>query len=101
VAVWIIRQKFTQKGRQHLASLPARMREIYAQLEQQGFSIHGVYLTMGESDLLVILESPSDDDALGVVLGANMRGMVETKSTRAFTLDEFERAATHVASRIT
>lgn len=81
--------RFTDEGVRGVKDLPARTREIVHQFEDQGFQVHGVYFTLGEYDLVSIIEAPSEVDEVLAVLQLNRQGFVRTSTLRAFTLEEF------------
>lgn len=85
--------QFTDDGVRLMKDLPSRTLEIVHKLEDQGFTIHGTYFTLGEFDLVSIIEAPSEEDQVKAVLTLNQLGFVRTHTMRAFTMDEFARFA--------
>lgn len=85
--------RFTDEGVRVMKDLPSRTLEIVHKLEDQGFAIHGTYFTLGEYDLVSIIEAPSEVDQAKAVLILNQLGFIRTHTMRAFTMDEFTQFA--------
>ena len=49
----------------------------------------GLYVTMGEYDVVAVTEGPSDEVASAVALSIASKGNVKTTTMRAFTESEF------------
>ncbi len=80
---------FTDAGLRSVRESPARTLEVVHWLEDQGFSVHGVYYTMGQYDLVAIIEAPDDESQLRAVLALNQQGFFRTSTLKAYSLDEF------------
>lgn len=81
--------QFTDQGQRAIKESPARAREIVHWLEDHGFTVHGLYYTLGEYDLVSIVEAPSDEAQIHAVLALNQQGFVRTSTMKAYTVDEF------------
>ena len=55
-----------------------------------GITIKDIYITSGDSDILMILEAPDEDRIAQFALVVGSRGNVRTSSCRAFTEAESE-----------
>lgn len=82
--------KWTEQGIKNVKDAPARIEANIKAAEQMGGKISGVYITMGDYDLVAISEWPSDEVASAVILMQAVQGNVKTKSMKAFTVDEFK-----------
>jgi uncharacterized protein with GYD domain len=51
------------------------------------------YLTMGQYDMVVIVEAPDDAAMAKLAMAQSMRGTFHTETMRAFTESEFEKIA--------
>jgi len=80
---------WTEAGIKNIKSLPERIENSIKAAEQFGGKIHGVYVTMGQYDLVSIGEWPSDEAASTTALAIASRGNVRSVSMRAFTPAEF------------
>ena len=54
-----------------------------------GAEMTDLYLTMGEYDLVAIVEAPSDDAVAKFALALGSLGNVRTKTLKAFSEDQF------------
>ncbi|MEZ4569234.1 MAG: GYD domain-containing protein [Thermomicrobiales bacterium] len=68
---------FTESGLRAIRDSPARTREVVHWLEDQGFEIHGIYYTMGQYDLVCIIESPDEKSAAARGYGLESAGAVQ------------------------
>lgn len=82
--------KWTDQGIKNVKDSPARIEANTKAAEQMGGKVLGVYITMGDYDLVAISEWPNDEAASAVVLSQATQGNVKTKSMKAFTVDEFK-----------
>ena len=82
---------WTDQGIRNVKESPNRLRESEPQLQQFGVRLVAFYLTMGDHDIVTILEAPDDEAAARALLGLGMQGNVRTKTLKAFSRDEYER----------
>ena len=80
---------FTESGLKAVHEAPARTREIVHWLEDQGFEVKSAYFTMGQYDLICVIESPDEHAQIRAVLALNQQGLFRTTSLRAYSVDEF------------
>jgi uncharacterized protein with GYD domain len=80
---------FTEAGLRGIRESPARTREIVHWLEDQGFDVRGVYYTLGQYDLVSIVEAPDEEAQIRAVLSLNQQGFVRTATMKAFSVEEF------------
>jgi uncharacterized protein with GYD domain len=81
--------KWTQEGIQNIKGLPDRFQAAGKLIEAHGGKITGAYITMGEYDMVVVSEGPTDEDASACSLAIAAGGHVRTTTMRAFTAPEF------------
>lgn len=81
--------KWTEQGIKDVKNAPARIEAAHKLVESLGGKILGVYITMGEYDLVAITEGPSDEVAAASALALAAKGTVKTTTCRAFTPAEF------------
>ena len=84
--------KLTEQGRQNIKTLADRMDQAKSEADQRGFKILGQYVTMGEYDLVTVVEAPDDIAAARAAAGILARGNVTSATMRAFTPEEFRQA---------
>lgn len=58
-----------------------------------GCEVKASYLTMGQYDMVAIVEAPDDVAMAKLALATGMRGTFHTETMRALTESEFERIA--------
>jgi len=84
----IVLMSFTDKGVVDIKNSPRRIAEATRLWESMGGKVLGVYLTMGEYDLVAIGEGPDEQTAAKFALALSAAGTVRTTSLPAFGLDE-------------
>ena len=83
--------RYTQQGMQTIKEAPARLDATKQAAQSLGIQIKGWYLTMGQYDLVTIVEAPDDETVAKIALTVGMRGNVRTETLRAFTEEETRR----------
>jgi uncharacterized protein with GYD domain len=81
--------KWTDQGVKDIKNAPARFEATNKLTESMGVKILGLYVTMGEYDVVVVRECPSDEVASADALSVASKGNVNTVTMRAFTQAEF------------
>ena len=64
-----------------------------------GVEIKEVYLTSGENDLLIFLDTPNGDNVAKFALALGAQGNVRTRTARAWPQSEFQKA--HIRASMT
>lgn len=88
--IYITLYNWTEQGIHNVKDAPARIREACQGADSGGGRVLGVFLTMGQYDLVAISEVPDDETYAASLLAQGMRGNVRSTSLRAFTEEEFE-----------
>jgi uncharacterized protein with GYD domain len=79
---------FTDQGIRNIRDLPQSAAAADQRLAAAGISIQR-FFTLGQYDVVVILEAP-DDEAMAVgLLSIGIQGNIRTTTLKAFTQDEF------------
>ncbi len=81
--------KWTEQGAKDIKNAPARFQASKKLVESMGGKILGLYVTMGEYDVVGVTEGPSDEAAAAAALSIASKGNVKTTTMRAFTESEF------------
>ena len=81
--------KWTEQGIKNVKGAPERMKAAIETAEAAGGKILGLYVTLGEYDLVAISEWPSDEAGMVMLLAQGALGNVRTTTLKAFTLAEF------------
>jgi uncharacterized protein with GYD domain len=81
--------KWTEQGIKNVKGAPARIKEHIKTTEKMGGKVLGVYITMGEYDLVAISEWPNDEAGTAMALAQASQGNVRSTTLKAFTPEEF------------
>jgi uncharacterized protein with GYD domain len=87
----IVLMKFTDKGVVDINNSPRRIAEAMKLWDSMGGRTIGVYLTMGDYDLVAIGEGPDEQTAAKFALALSAAGTVRTTTLPAFGLDDARR----------
>ena len=86
---YVCLMKYTQQGLASIKDSPERMRQGRALAEQLGAKVVGVWVTMGQYDLVAVGDFPNDQAVATWSLMMGRSGNVTTESMRALSEDEF------------
>jgi len=81
--------KWTAQGVKDVKGVPARFAAFKKLAEAAGCKTTGLYITMGEYDVVAITEVPSDELAAAAALTVASKGNTTSTTMRAFTESEF------------
>ena len=87
---YITLMKWTSQGRMGLPAWRDRVEEGEQMIEEAGGKLVGVWVTLGQYDVVEVFEAPSDEVALEIITKLQRAGAAETETLRAFTRDEAE-----------
>jgi uncharacterized protein with GYD domain len=79
---------WTEQGIANFKDTVDRYEASQQQFEQLGVRIVDVYWTLGEHDIVSVLEAPDDETATAALMALGSQGQVRTKTMRAFSRDE-------------
>lgn len=88
---FVLSINWTEKGIQAVKDVPKRTRAAREVAQKLGVEIKQIFLTSGESDLLVLVETASGDNVAKFALALGSLGNVRTKTARAWTEAEMEK----------
>ena len=91
MAAYISLLKFTQKGMENIRESPARLAAAAKVFEEHGGRLKDAWYTMGQYDIVVVTEFPSDEVATRAMLATVSHGNVQGETLRGFTADEFKK----------
>ena len=75
-----------------VTEMPARAQPIQQQLMQLGIRVHSQFFTLGQYDLVMVVEAPNQDAVLKLSLSQAALGYARAETLPAFTFSEFNRA---------
>jgi uncharacterized protein with GYD domain len=90
VPLYITLMKWTSQGRAGLPAWRDRVEEGERMIQESGGTLVGVYVTLGQYDVVEIFEAETDEAALEIITKLQRTGSAETETLRAFTRDEAE-----------
>jgi uncharacterized protein with GYD domain len=67
---------------------PNRFSSFKASVEKAGGKLIGGYFTLGEYDVVIIIEAPNDEAVMSLMLKLGSAGNARTKTLKAFTAEE-------------
>ena len=86
--VYVTLIRWTDQGRQKTKDLPARYADGMKRVDQAGGKEIGTWVTMGQYDMVSVVDAPNDEAMAKVALEIAGRGNAITETLRAFTMDE-------------
>jgi uncharacterized protein with GYD domain len=89
--LFILSLNFTDQGIRNIKDAPKRAQAARELAKKMGVDIKQVYLTSGESDLVVMAETANGDNMAKFALAIGMQGNVRTRTARAWTMDEYQK----------
>ena len=87
---YVTLMRWTTQGYAGLPKWRERLEEGERIIGDAGGSLVGVYVTLGQYDVVEIFEAPDDDVAIEILMKLNQYGAEGGETLRAFTRDEAE-----------
>ena len=91
MAKYISLVKYTAKGVENVKESPKRLDTFKQLCESMGAKVEGFYLTMGQYDIVIIVDAPNAETAAKVILATGSAGAVKTETLQAFSEDEYRK----------
>ena len=82
---------WTDQGIRGVKDAPKRAQAARELAQKVGVDIKEVYLTSGDDDLLVIVDTPNGDNVAKFALALSAQGNVRTRTVRAWPQPEFHK----------
>ena len=79
---------WTEQGIAGFKDSVDRYEAAQQQFEELGVKFVDVYWTLGEHDIVAVVEAPDDESATAALLRLGSAGNLRTKTMRAFSRDE-------------
>jgi uncharacterized protein with GYD domain len=86
--VYVTLLTWTDQGIRNYRETVQRANTFRSMVEEAGGQVRELLWTMGEYDLVTVLEAPDDATATGLMLQVSSLGNVRTKSMLGFNADE-------------
>lgn len=84
MTTYIILINWTEQGMKAVRESPKRLDAAKKMLADMGGSFKQFYLTMGDCDMVAVVEAPDDAIMARLALGLGMAGSVRTRTLKAF-----------------
>jgi uncharacterized protein with GYD domain len=90
MAHYVSLMRWTSQGRMGLPAWRDRVEDGERMIEEAGGKLVGVWVTLGQYDVVEVFEAPNDDIALEIITKLQASGGEVTETLRAFTREEAE-----------
>ncbi|HEY7570619.1 MAG TPA: GYD domain-containing protein [Nitrososphaeraceae archaeon] len=85
---YILLIKWTEQGINKIQESSNRYNSFKTSLEKAGGKMVGGYYTFGEYDVVIVIEAPSDEVVMSLMLKVGSAGNVRTKTMKAFAAED-------------
>ncbi len=89
--LFIMSLNFTDQGIRGIKDAPKRAKAARDLAKKLGVEIKDLYLTSGDSDLVVITETADGDNMAKFALALGSLGNVRSRTARAWTAEEYQK----------
>lgn len=89
--LFIMSLNFTDQGIRGIKDAPKRATAAQDLAKKLGVEIKHLYLTSGDSDLVVITETANGDNMAKFALALGSLGNVRSRTARAWTAEEYQK----------
>jgi uncharacterized protein with GYD domain len=91
MATFIMLGNFTDQGIRNVKDTTKRADAFKATAQKAGATVKELYYTMGQYDLVAILEAADEQTATALLLSTGVLGNVRSQTLRAFTREEMSK----------
>jgi uncharacterized protein with GYD domain len=88
---YIVLGQFTDQGIRTVKDSPKRAEAVRETAKKFGATVKDLYWTLGQYDVVTVIDAPDDAALTGLLLTIGGLGNVRTQSLRAFGADEIGR----------
>ena len=88
---YVILGKYTLQGIRNIKATTKRAEAFRNLAKRMGVKVKEIYWTMGEYDIVTIIDAPNDATASRLLLAAGSKGNVQTQTLRAYTASEISK----------
>ena len=96
--VYILLLNYTDEGMRNIRYLPQHVNAFRQAVESAGGHVPHMFLTMGQYDLVAIIEAPSDQVCVSISLGLSSLGNLRSITLKAFGEDDLPDVVEHIPS---
>jgi uncharacterized protein with GYD domain len=87
--IYVVLSNFTEQGRSDVKNTSQRLDSLAPVAQKLGVKVLANTITMGQFDVVTVLEADSDATIAKVIGTLLSRGYVTTQTMRGFSIDEF------------
>ena len=84
---FVVLGNWTDQGIQNVSDAPKRIKETHSMVEDTGGKMQ-LFYTLGKYDFVMVVEVPSDDDMMAILLCLGTMGNIRTRTMKAWTESE-------------
>jgi uncharacterized protein with GYD domain len=88
MATYIVLGQFTEQGIRSVKDTTKRAQTLKDMAKKFGSTVTSTYWTIGQYDVVAIIDAPDDMALTGLLLSLGAAGNVKTQTLRAFSADE-------------
>jgi uncharacterized protein with GYD domain len=88
-ATFVVLLRWTKKGVEAVKDSPTRYEDFKASVEAAGGEVISFHMTLGEFDLVTVIEVPDDETGARITLAVRSLGNVHVETLRAFKKEEY------------
>ncbi len=88
MATFIVLGNFTDQGIRNVKETTKRAEAFKAAAKKAGANVKELYWTMGQYDLVTVVEAPDDETATSLLLSAGALGNIRSQTLRGFSAEE-------------
>ena len=85
---YVVLYKFTDQGAKHVRQTVEHAAQVQQENAERGFTIHGLYWTQGQYDLVAVVEAPDETSMFAGLFNIAAAGNVRSETLRAFSAAE-------------
>ncbi len=85
---YILLINWTEQGIGRIKESAKRYNSFKALVEKAGGKLIGGYYTFGEYDVVIIIDAPSDEKVMTLMLKIGSHGNIRSKTLKAFSAEE-------------
>jgi len=89
MSTYICLSNWTQKGVENIKESPARLDAAREEWGKHGVTIRDVFMTMGQYDLVFVVDAPDEATLAKVMLTQASKGGIRTTTLRAYPESEY------------
>jgi uncharacterized protein with GYD domain len=97
MATYIVLGNFTEQGIRAVKDTTKRAEAVRELARKVGVTVKEVYWTLGQYDVVTIVEAPDEASVTAFGLSAGALGNVRTQTLRAFSADEMAQILSRLA----